>query len=74
MSYSVALIFFHVSLQFHRKSAIKLMRGGVVSHSNIVQQVLRRTDTEKCLMVSGLGQVGLKIDATLIACNKTCDI
>lgn len=33
----------------------------------------RRTDTDKCLVVVGLGQVGLKIDATLIACNKTCD-
>lgn len=47
MSYSVALIVFHVCLQFHRKSAIKLTRGGVVSHSNFAQQGLRRAKKDR---------------------------
>lgn len=60
-----------------------ITRGCGLSHSNIVQRELRRakkkkkkgkTDTDKCLVAVGLGQVGpFKIDATLIACNKTCD-
>lgn len=71
MFYSVALIFFHIGLEFHRKFVIK-------SRSNIVQQGAQKgqkgqTDTDKCLVVVGLGQVGLRIDATLIACYQTCD-
>lgn len=50
-----------------------------MSHSNIVQQGLRRakkdrqTDTDKCWWWWDWGRWALKIDATLIACNKTCD-
>lgn len=56
MSYSVALVFFHVSLQFHRKSAIELTRGGVVSHSNIVPRGLRRAKKDRqTLMFGGVG-------------------
>lgn len=61
MSYSVALIFFHVSLQLHRKSVIKSTRGGVLSHSNIVQRGLRRakkdrqTDRQTLINVGGGG-------------------
>lgn len=71
MSYSVALVLCPVSLQGHRISAIQLTRSGEVSRSNIVQW--GQTDMETCLVVLGLGQVGLQIDATLIACYKTCD-
>lgn len=50
VSYSVVLIFFHVSLQFHRKSAIQLTGGGVVSHSKVGQQGLRRAKKDRQTM------------------------
>lgn len=42
---SVALIFFHVGLQFHRKFAIK-------SRSNIVQQGLRRAKKDRQTLIN----------------------
>lgn len=41
MKSCVALLFFHISLQFHIKSVRYLTRGGVATHSNVVLQRLR---------------------------------